>query len=229
MYQERGSLVWVTTERRCEYQSHYWAVKVRLTSYLIFPRMPLHMLEALRGGLAKVPQCQVAYDKPETWRCRKAGASCSWPASKKYSDRVPAYTSQAINGISGYEIKGEWQGSAHTVIRTERKPRRSPFCRALGVAVPIHWGINQHPNSRSTELHRHNATTSSTSPSIAHNATRVCPAQSSEERLGPVQVADPSPVAEASFPITQIERDPPSYAFTGYKNAHTAKDNHQDR
>ncbi|OQE30629.1 hypothetical protein PENFLA_c002G08436 [Penicillium flavigenum] len=55
------------------------------------------------------------------------------------------------------------------------------------------------------------------------------PAQSSEERLGPVQVADPSAIAEASFTITQIEGSPPTYASSSRKNSYTPKDNHQDR
>jgi hypothetical protein len=57
----------------------------------------------------------------------------------------------------------------------------------------------------------------------------MCAAQSSEERLGPVQVADPSAIAEASFTITQIEGNPPTYASSSRKNSHTPKDNHQDR
>ncbi|KAJ5045756.1 hypothetical protein NUH16_002576 [Penicillium rubens] len=56
----------------------------------------------------------------------------------------------------------------------------------------------------------------------------MCAAQSSEERLGPVQVADPSAIAEASFTITQIEGNPPTYASSSRKNSHTPKDNHQD-
>ncbi|OQE87150.1 hypothetical protein PENNAL_c0020G01214 [Penicillium nalgiovense] len=57
----------------------------------------------------------------------------------------------------------------------------------------------------------------------------MCPAQSSEKCLGPVQVADPSAIAEAPFTITQIEGNPPTYASSSRKNARTVKDNNQVR